>query len=52
MVIREKVMVVRESGALPANMLERVIEHARLLDMDEIRTELAALEGDADAIDR
>ncbi len=52
MVIRENVMVVRESGALPANVLERVIEHVRLLDMDEIRTELAAIEGDADAIDR
>ena len=51
MVIREKVMVVRESGALPAGALEQVIEHVRLLDMDDVRNELAALEGDADAID-
>lgn len=51
MIIREKIMVIRESGALPANSLEKVIEHARLLDMDDLRNELAAMEGDADAID-
>ncbi len=31
--------------------LEKVIEHARLLDMDDLRAELAAMEGDMDAID-
>jgi len=42
MVVREKIVVVRESGALPASSLEKVIEHARSLDMDVIRAELAA----------
>jgi thioredoxin len=51
MVIREKIMVIRESGALPAASLEKVIQHVRLLDMDELRNELAAMEGDVDAID-
>ncbi len=51
MVIREKIMVIRESGALPASSLEKVIEHVRLLDMDDLRNEIAAMEGDADAID-
>ena len=51
MIIREKIMVVRESGALSASALEKVIEHARILDLDDIRAELAAHEGDEDAID-
>ncbi len=51
MIIREKILVVRESGALPMASLEKVIEHARLLDMDDLRAELAAMEGDMDAID-
>jgi thioredoxin len=51
MVIREKIMVIRESGALPASSLEKVIQHVRLLDMDDLRNELAAMEGDVDAID-
>lgn len=42
MVVREKIVIVRESGALPASSLEKVIEHARNLDMDVIRAELAA----------
>ncbi|PPD23467.1 MAG: thioredoxin [Methylobacter sp.] len=42
MVVREKIVIVRESGALPASSLEKVIEHARSLDMDIIRAELAA----------
>jgi thioredoxin len=42
MVVRDKIVVVRESGALPASSLEKVIEHARSLDMEVIRAELAA----------
>ncbi|BBA36182.1 thioredoxin-disulfide reductase [Methylocaldum marinum] len=42
MVLRDKIMVVRESGALPASSLEKVIEHVRGLDMDKIRAELEA----------
>lgn len=51
MVIREKVMVYREAGALPASSLEKLIEQVRLIDMDDLRNEMAAMEGDADAID-
>ena len=51
MIIREKILVVRESGAVPPNDLERLIEHAKVLDMDDLRTEIAAMEGDQDAID-
>lgn len=40
MVLRDKIVVVRESGALPASSLEKVIEHVRGLDMDAVRAEL------------
>ncbi len=41
-VIREGVMVFRESAALPGNVLNQVIEGVRALDMDEVRAEIAA----------
>jgi len=41
-VIREGIMVVRESGALPASALNQVIEGVRGLDMDQVRAEIAA----------
>ncbi|MGD9869765.1 MAG: thioredoxin [Thauera sp.] len=40
-VIREGVMVFRESGALPASALDQVIEGVRGLDMDQVRAEIA-----------
>lgn len=40
-VIREGVMVFRESGALPASALTQVIEGVRGLDMDQVRAEIA-----------
>lgn len=42
MVLRDKIVVVRESGALPGSSLEKIIEHVRALDMDAIRAELEA----------
>lgn len=51
MIIREQILVVREAGALSMANFEKLIEHARLIDMDDVRNELAAAEGDADAID-
>lgn len=42
MVLREQIMVVRESGALPAPSLEQVIAHVRGLNMDEVRAEIDA----------
>ena len=41
-VIREGVMVFRESGALPASALNQVIDGVRNLDMDEVRAQIAA----------
>ena len=46
-VIREGVMVFRESGALPGNALNQVIEGVRGLDMDEVRAEIAAQQDSA-----
>lgn len=40
--IRDGVMVFRQSGALPANALERVIAGVRELDMDKVRAEVEA----------
>jgi thioredoxin len=51
LIIREQILVARESGALPGHELESIIEQAMLIDMDDLRLELAAMEGDCDAID-
>ncbi|MBN8441891.1 MAG: thioredoxin family protein [Thauera sp.] len=40
-VIRDNIMVFRESGALPASALNQVIEGVRALDMDEVRADIA-----------
>lgn len=42
MVFRDGVIVFSQPGALAAPQLERVIESARALDMDEVRAQLAA----------
>jgi thioredoxin len=42
MVLRDQILVYREAGALPANLLEHLIQQARELDMDAIRAEIAA----------
>ncbi|TAK84402.1 MAG: thioredoxin [Aquabacterium sp.] len=41
-VLREQVMVARQSGALTAAALEKLIAHVRELDMDQVRAELDA----------
>jgi thioredoxin 1 len=41
-VIRERIMVFRESGALPASALEQIVDGARKLDMDAVRADIAA----------
>lgn len=41
-VIRDNVMVFRESGALLASALKQVIEGVRALDMAEVHAEIAA----------
>jgi len=39
--LREKVVVFAQSGALPAQGLESIIEQARALDMPQIHKEIA-----------
>ncbi|MDO9599355.1 MAG: thioredoxin family protein [Azoarcus sp.] len=41
-VIRDNIMVFRESGALPASSLQQVIEGVRGLDMEQVRAEIAS----------
>jgi len=48
-VIREKVMVFREAGALPASALEQVVEGVRKLDMAEIHADIAAKQAEGGA---
>lgn len=42
MAFRDGILVFSQPGALPAAALEQVIEGVRALDMDDIRTQLAA----------
>jgi thioredoxin 1 len=41
MAVRDGVIVFAQPGALPATMLESLIEQVRALDMDEVREKLA-----------
>ena len=41
MLMREKIVVFAQAGALPAEGLESIIEQARALDMDQVRKEIA-----------
>lgn len=43
MIIREGILVMRESGATTTGGLEDMIRFARELDMDEIRAEIEAV---------
>src|SRR5208337_4284262 len=45
MAFRDGVLVFSQPGALPAASLEKVIQAVRELDMDEIRSKIAAQEG-------
>jgi thioredoxin 1/thioredoxin 2 len=44
MILRDEIMIFRESGALPASALEQIITQVRALNMDEIRANVAAQE--------
>jgi thioredoxin 1 len=44
MILRDKVLVFSQPGALPENALEDLIRQVRELDMDVVRAELAAQE--------
>jgi thioredoxin 1 len=45
MAFRDGILVFSQPGALPAASLEQVIQAVRDLDMDDVRTRLAAQEG-------
>ena len=47
MAFREGILVFSQPGALPAAALEELIGAIRALDMDEVRTEIAAQGADA-----
>lgn len=44
MVFRDGILLYRESGALPPGPLEQLIQQVKGLDMDKIRSEIAAKE--------
>ena len=47
MIIRDKVVLYAQPGALPEQALEQLITQAREIDMDEVRANLAASAGTA-----
>lgn len=46
MLFRDGVLLFRESGALPPAALEELVGQARKLDMDEVKKEIAAHQGE------
>ena len=44
MVFRDGVLLYREAGALPASQLEELLSQIQSLDMDQVRSEIAAQE--------
>ena len=49
MAFREGIMVFRESGALPAQALEQLIEQIRGLDMDDVRRQVEEAQAESEA---
>jgi thioredoxin 1/thioredoxin 2 len=47
MILRDQIMVFRESGALPASALAQLITQVRELNMDEVRASVAAQESES-----
>ena len=45
MAFRDDVLVFRQAGALPADILEQLITSVRGLDMDDVRRQIAEQEG-------
>lgn len=44
MVFRDGILLFRQAGALPATVLERLVEQVRGLDMDDVRKQIAEAE--------
>ena len=49
MAFRERIMVFEQAGALPASVLQSLIEQVKGLDMDEVRQKVAEQTGDSKA---
>jgi thioredoxin 1 len=49
MIIRDKIVLYAQPGALPEQALEQLITKAREIDMDEVRASLAASASPSDA---
>lgn len=49
MILRDKIVIFSQPGALPAAALEQIIGKARALDMDEVRRQVAAQQAEAGA---
>lgn len=48
MVFRDQVILYAQPGALPGNLLEDLIGQVKEIDMDEVRTQIAAQNGDTE----
>ncbi|WP_019916813.1 thioredoxin [Methyloversatilis discipulorum] len=46
MVFRDQIVLYGQPGALPAGQFEQLIEQAKALDMDKVRSEVAAQQSD------
>jgi thioredoxin 1 len=46
MILRDKILLFSQPGALPEAALEELIQKARELDMDKVRAEVAAAEAE------
>jgi thioredoxin len=46
MILRDKVLLFSQAGALPETALEELIQKARELDMEKVRAEIAAAEAE------
>ena len=49
MVFRDNILLAQEAGALPPSALEEMITKVQELDMDEVRTQIAAEKKEAEA---
>lgn len=49
MILRDKIVIFSQPGALPAAALEQIIGKAKALDMDEVRRQVAAQQAEAGA---
>lgn len=48
MVFRDQIILYSQPGALPGNLLEDLIGQVKAIDMDQVRAQIAAQNGDSD----